>query len=79
MEIKVKDIKVKTGTTSSGKNAGKPWKLIIITGEDGSEFTTFDTGAEEVGVGGVIALEPIIKAGKVNFTVQDNPKGDGTR
>jgi len=68
MQVTVKDIKVKTGISKSGKNEGKPWKLIIIIGEDGTEFTTFDAGAEEVGIGGVIELEPIIKAGKINFT-----------
>ncbi len=67
-KVKVKDIKVKTGVTKSGQNEGKPWELIIIIGEDGSEFTTFDTGAKEVGIGGVIELNPVIKAGKTNFT-----------
>lgn len=68
MQITVKDIKVKEGTTKSGPNEGKPWKLIILIGQDGTEFTTFDASAQEVGVGGVIELEPIIKAGKINFT-----------
>ena len=68
MQVTVKDIKVKEGTTKAGANIGKPWKLIIIIGEDGTEFTTFDAGAQEVGIGGVIDLEPVIKAGKINFT-----------
>ncbi len=68
MQVTVKDIKVKEGTTKAGANAGKLWKLIILTGQDGSEFTTFDASAQEVGIGGVIELEPVIKAGKINFT-----------
>lgn len=68
MQITVKDIKVKEGLVKAGRNEGKPWKLIILIGEDGTEFTTFDASAQEVGVGGVIELEPIIKAGKINFT-----------
>lgn len=68
MEITIKDIKVKEGITKSGPNAGKPWKLIILIGQDGTEFTTFDASAQEVGIGGIIELEPIIKAGKINFT-----------
>lgn len=67
-KVTVKDIKVKEGIVKSGQNEGKPWKLIILIGDDGSEFTTFDTGAAEVGVGGIIELEPVIKAGKTNFT-----------
>jgi len=68
MQVTVKDIKVKEGTTKAGPNTGKPWKLIILIGEDGTEFTTFDASAQEVGVGGIIELEPVIKAGKINFT-----------
>ena len=67
-EVRVKEVKSKTGVTAAGKNAGKPWELVIIIGEDGSEYTTFDIGAKEVGTGGVIELEPVIKNGKVNFT-----------
>lgn len=67
-EVKVKDIKVKSGITESGARAGQKWEMIIIIGEDGSEFTTFDTKAKEVGIGGVIELEPTLKAGKVNFS-----------
>ena len=66
--VKVKDIKVKTGTVASGKNEGNPWELIIIIGEDGSEFTTFDTAIKEVGIGGTLELEAVIKKGKANIT-----------
>ena len=67
-EVRVKDIKTKEGVTERGARAGQPWELVIIVGDDGSEFTTFDTGAKEVGIGGLIELEPVIKAGKTNFT-----------
>lgn len=66
--VNVTDIKVKEGIVKSGPKTGDPWELIIIIGDDGSEFTTFDKKAKEVGIGGVIELEPVIKAGKTNFT-----------
>ena len=66
--VNVTDIKIKTGITKTGPKAGDPWELIIIIGDDGSEFTTFDKAAKEVGIGGIIELEPVIKAGKTNFT-----------
>lgn len=66
--VNVTDIKIKTGVTKTGAKAGDPWELIIIIGDDGSEFTTFDKAAKEVGIGGIIELEPVIKAGKTNFT-----------
>lgn len=66
--VNVTDIKMKTGVTKTGTKAGDPWELIIIIGDDGSEFTTFDKAAKEVGIGGIIELEPVIKAGKTNFT-----------
>ncbi len=66
--VNVTDIKIKTGVTKTGAKAGEPWELIIIVGEDGSEFTTFDKAAKEVGIGGILELEPVIKAGKTNFT-----------
>ena len=66
--VNVTDIKVKTGVTKTGAKAGEPWELIIIIGDDGSEFTTFDKKAKEVGIGGVMELEPVLKGGKVNFT-----------
>jgi len=68
MQVTVKDIKVKEGEVKSGPKIGQHWKLIILIGEDGTEFTTFDAGAQDVGIGGIIQLEPIIKAGKINFT-----------
>ncbi len=66
--VNVTDIKVKEGITAEGARAGQKWQLVIITGDDGSEFTTFDIKAKEVGIGGVIELEPVIKNGKTNFT-----------
>ncbi len=66
--VNVADIKVKEGVTAEGTRAGQKWQLVIITGDDGSEFTTFDIKAKEVGIGGVIELEPVIKNGKTNFT-----------
>ena len=67
-KVNVTDIKVKDGVTAEGARAGQKWQLVIITGDDGSEFTTFDIKAKEVGIGGVIELEPVLKNGKVNFT-----------
>ncbi len=66
--VNVADIKVIDGITKSGPKEGEKWELIIIIGDDGSEFTTFDRKAKEVGIGGVIELEPVLKGGKVNFT-----------
>ncbi len=65
--ITVKDIRVKTGITKSGQNEGKPWELVIIIGQDGSEFTTFDTAVKDVGIGGVLEAEVEVKNGKTNI------------
>ncbi len=67
-QVKVKDIRVKTGTVKSGKNEGNPWELVIVIGEDGSEFTTFDTAVKDVGIGGTLELEAVIKNNKTNIT-----------
>lgn len=65
--VKVKEIQSHPGTVKSGKNIGNPYELIVIVGEDGSEFTTFDTAIKEVGEGGVLEIEPEVKNGKTNI------------
>ena len=56
-QVRVKEIKSKTGKIKTGARAGQDYELIIIIAEDGSEFTTFDTGIKEVGTGGLLELE----------------------
>ena len=67
-QVKVKDIKSKTGEVKTGARAGQPYELVIIIGEDGSEFTTFDTAIKEVGIGGTLELDAVIKNNKTNIT-----------
>ena len=71
MQITVKDIKVKEGISKSGKNEGKPWKLVILEGTDGKEYTTFDAKAEELQPGAVIKID------QVTLKTKDN--GDESR
>ena len=65
--VRVANIHSKTGVTQSGKNQGKPWELVIVTGDDGSEFTTFDLAIKEVGIGALIDIDVEIKNGKTNI------------
>lgn len=63
MQITVKSTKVaKTGTNKAG-----PWELIVITSEDGTDYTTFHKGAKNLTAGAVIDIEPDIKEGKISF------------
>jgi len=63
MEITIKNSRVaSTGTSDKG-----PWELIVVTTQDGTEFTTFDKKAKQ-GEGAVIAIsEPKTKKGKLSF------------
>ena len=65
--VNVTDIQVKNGITESGPRAGQKWELIIIVGNDGSEFRSFDTKVKEVGIGGVMEIEPVVKDGRTNI------------
>ena len=71
MQITIKDIKVKTGVVKSGKNEGNPWKLVIITGEDGKEYTTFEASAEKLTVGTVLKLDKVTISEKDGKTKHD--------
>jgi len=64
MQIKVKSAKVgKTGENKNGK-----WELIVVTSEDGTDYTTFHKGAKSLQAETVIDIgEPIIKEGKISF------------
>lgn len=64
MQITVKSTKVaKTGTNKAG-----PWELIVVTPEDGTDYTTFHKGAKNLTAGSLIDIgEPIIKEGKISF------------
>ncbi len=66
-QVRVKEIKSKVGKIKAGVRAGQDYELIIIIGEDGSEFTTFDTAIKEVGTGGLLELEAEIKNNKTNI------------
>lgn len=61
-KVKVKDVKVETGQTGD-----KSWEKVTITGEDGTQFTTFDTKAKGL-KGALIELEPVVKGRYVNFS-----------
>ena len=71
MQITVKDVKVKEGITKSGKNEGKPWKLVILEGIDGKEYTTFDSGAAFLQPGAIIKIDQI--------TLKTKDNGDESR
>lgn len=67
--ITIKDVKSKSGT---GGKSGK-WTLVIITAEDGAEFTSFDTALEKFGPGTIIEIEPevITKDGKTKVNIKE--------
>ncbi len=71
MQITIKDIKVATGVVKSGQNQGNPWKLVIITGEDGKEYTTFEASAETLTVGTVLKLDKVTITEKDGKTKHD--------
>ena len=60
-KVRVKEVKIEPGKTGD-----KEWTKVTITGEDGSQFTTFDTKAEGLR-GALIELEPIVKGKYINF------------
>lgn len=60
-KVRVTDVKVE-----AGKTGDRNWEKITITGEDGTQFTTFDTKAKGL-QGALIELEPIVKGKYVNF------------
>lgn len=60
-KVRVTDVKVE-----AGKTGDRTWEKITITGEDGTQFTTFDTKAKGL-QGALIELEPIVKGRYVNF------------
>ncbi len=61
---KVKVVKV---TRKEGDNTKGHWVNTRVTGEDGSVFGTFHTGAAVIKEGDLIELNPIVKDGKTNF------------
>lgn len=67
-KVTIKEIKTKTGTSGKGK-----WTLVIITGEDGAEFTSFDASLEKYGPGSVIEIEPevVTKDGKTKVNIKE--------
>ena len=57
---------VKVGAT--GKSKHGDWELIVVTTEDGTDYTTFDTKAKTIPPGSVIEINDItIKEGKISF------------
>ena len=60
-KVKVTDVKVE-----AGKTGDRSWEKVTITGDDGTQFTTFDTKAKGL-KGALIELEPIVKGKYVNF------------
>ncbi len=77
MQITVKSAKVgKTGTNKNGA-----WELIVVTSEDGTDYTTFHKSAKNLAPGTVIDIgEPVIKEGKISFkeyTVVSAPPNGG--
>lgn len=59
--------------TKSGKNQKGEWELVIITGEDGAEFTSFDKKLKDLQTGDVIEIEPEIttKDGKTKINIKE--------
>jgi len=66
--VTVANIKTKTGTGGRG-----PWTLVILTGDDGAEFTSFDKALENLSKGTIIELEPEIttKDGKTKVNIKE--------
>jgi len=64
MQITIKSVKV----GASGTNDKGDWELIVVTADDGSEFTTFDKSAKHINPGSVIEFEPKVKNNKTGFT-----------
>lgn len=55
MQITVKSAKVgKTGTNKQGD-----WELIVVTADDGTDYTTFHKGAKHLTAGTVITLDEV--------------------
>lgn len=64
MQITVSATKV----GKSGKSDKGPWELIVVTSEDGTDYTTFHTGAKHLSPGTIIDIgQPKIEAGKCSF------------
>ncbi len=59
MQITIKSIETKEGTAATGKNAGNPYKLFVVWGEDGLDYTTFDAGVVGLPAGSVIRPDSI--------------------
>lgn len=68
MKITVADLKTKTGEGKKG-----PWTLVIIKGEDGAEFTSFDKSLSDLTIGSVIEFEPEISVqdGKTKLNIKE--------
>ncbi len=68
-KVTVANVRTKSG--EGGK--GGSWTLVIVTGEDGAEFTSFDKGLAELGKGAVIELEPevVTKNGKTKVNIKE--------
>ncbi len=68
---KVTVASVKTKSGEGGKSG--TWTLVIVTGEDGAEFTSFDKALTDLGKGAVIELEPEIttKNGKTKVNIKE--------
>ena len=66
-------VTVATVRTKSGTGGKGPWTLVILTGEDGAEFTSFDKALEKLGKGAVIEVEPevITKDGKTKVNIKE--------
>ena len=69
-KVKIGSVRTKSGEGGDGK---KPWTLVIVTGDDGSEFTSFDRKLEALGPGSVIEIDPEIvnKNGKTKVNIKD--------
>ena len=63
MELTVKSVQSKTGTSTKGA-----WELVIISAEDGTDYATFDTKAKSLLSGTVIKIDDVkVKEGKISF------------
>lgn len=67
-KVTVQDVKTKSGTSAKG-----PWTLVIVTSEDGAEFTSFDKGLAKLRQSAVIEIEPEVttKDGKTTIKIKE--------
>jgi len=68
-KVTIAEVKSKSG---EGGKSGH-WTLVIVVGDDGAEFSSFDTALEKLTPGSVIGIEPevVIIQGKTKINIKE--------